>query len=101
MQMLAIAGVSDDPRLEAAFAAVPRERYLGPPPWRISRWAGYLPLPAADSALAYQDVLFALSPERGVNNGSPSLHAGWLHQARIEPGERVAHLGAAPATTPL
>ncbi len=94
VQMLAVAGANDDPRLEDAFAAVPRERYLGLSPWQIARWGGYLALPSANPVLAYQDVLFALSPERGVNNGSPSLHARWLHHARIEPGERVVHLGA-------
>ena len=25
----------DNPRVEAAFAAVPRDKYLTPPPWRI------------------------------------------------------------------
>ena len=93
-QMLAVAGIDRDPALEAAFATVPRERYLGPPPWRIARFTGYAVIPEADPVLAYQDVLFALSPERGVNNGSPSLHAGWLHHAGLRPGGRVVHLGA-------
>lgn len=93
--MLAIAGIADDTHLQEAFSSVPRERFIGPPPWRITRPpAGYLALPSSDPVLAYQDVLFALAPERGVNNGSPSLHAGWLHQARIKPGEHVVHLGA-------
>ena len=34
------------------------------------------------------------APERGVNNGSPSLHAGWLHALSLRDGERVAHVGA-------
>lgn len=93
-QMLAIAGISQDLALEQAYAAVPRERYLGPPPWQVQRFGGYLTLPAADPVLAYQDVLFALAPERGVNNGSPSLHARWLHRAMIQLGDRVVHVGA-------
>lgn len=93
-QMLAVAGNIRDPALEVAFASVPRERYLGPPPWRIVPFAGHLiPLRETDPVLAYQDVLFALSPERGVNNGSPSLHARWLYAAAIRPGENVVHLG--------
>lgn len=67
---------------------------FGLPPWQIARPAGYLALPSADPVLAYQDVLFALSPERGVNNGSPSMHARWLHNAQLKPGEHVVHLGA-------
>lgn len=93
-QMLAVADVASDPALEEAFATVPRERYLGPAPWKIARLMGYTELARADPVLAYQDVLFALAQERGVNNGSPSLHARWLHHAGIEPGERVVHLGA-------
>lgn len=93
-QMLAVSGSSDDARLESAFAAVRREDFLGPPPWRFSRGFGYEPLGSDDPAAVYQDILFALSPERGVNNGSPSLHARWLGAAALKPGERVAHLGA-------
>ena len=93
-QMLAVAGVDDDPALFDAFAAVPRELFLGPPPWSLALPGGYVALPKADPVLAYQDVLFALAPERGVNNGSPSLHARWLHRARIRPGECVVQAGA-------
>jgi protein-L-isoaspartate(D-aspartate) O-methyltransferase len=93
-QMLAIAGVVDDIRLESAFAAVSRERFVGPPPWTMSRGAaGYRGLASGDPAILYQDILVALSPERGVNNGSPSLHAHWLHAAQLREGESVAHIG--------
>jgi protein-L-isoaspartate(D-aspartate) O-methyltransferase len=93
-QMLAIAGVESDPALENAFATVLRERFLGDPPWRFSRAFGYEALPSSDPVLVYQDVLLALAPERGVNNGSPSLHAKWLHAVQPEPGERIVHIGA-------
>ncbi|MFC4174328.1 protein-L-isoaspartate O-methyltransferase [Microvirga sp. GCM10011540] len=93
-QMLAVAGIEYDFRLEEAFASVPREHFLGAPPWLMSGFGGYKPLPSGDPVLVYQDVNFALSPSRGVNNGSPSLHARWLHQAGLKPGERVAHIGA-------
>ena len=36
-QILALAGIEADARLEEAIAAVPRERFLSAPPWRISR----------------------------------------------------------------
>jgi protein-L-isoaspartate(D-aspartate) O-methyltransferase len=93
-QMLAIAVVEDDVRLENAFASVRRERFLGQPPWIMSRGAaGYRGLASTDPAILYQDILVALSPERGVNNGSPSLHAHWLHAAQLREGESIAHIG--------
>jgi len=93
-QMLAMAGV-ENPALENAFAAVPRERFLGPPPWTIWQFGtGYQSLPRSDPVLVYQDVLFALAPSRGVNNGSPSLHAKLLHHLAPRVGARVVHIGA-------
>jgi protein-L-isoaspartate(D-aspartate) O-methyltransferase len=93
-QMLAIAGASGNAALERAFAAVRRERFLGPPPWLLSHGFGHIELPSDDPVPLYQDRLIALSAKRGVNNGSPSLHAAWLHAVALREGERVAHLGA-------
>jgi len=94
-QILALVGIESDARLEEAIAAVPRERFLGEPPWQISRAPrGYEPLPSHDPAIVYQDALFALLSQRGVNNGSPSLHARWLHALSLRKGERIVHIGA-------
>jgi protein-L-isoaspartate(D-aspartate) O-methyltransferase len=94
-RQMAAAAATVDPRVEAAFAAVARETFLGDPPWLIADLrGGYRPLPCADPVLAYQDVLFALARDRGVNNGSPSLHARLLGALAAKPGERVAHVGA-------
>ncbi len=94
-QMMLVSGTADDSRLEQAFAAVPRERFLGAPPWQISRPSrGYETVASHDPAVLYQDVLFALASQRGVNNGSPSLHARCLHALSLREGERVAHIGA-------
>lgn len=76
-----------------AFAAVPRERFLGPGPWLIFAGEGYVETPTADPAFAYQDVVIALSPAKRVNNGEPSLHARCLAAAAPRPGERVLHIG--------
>jgi len=94
-QMLSLVGANPAKaaRLEEAFATVPREKFLGPSPWRIMR-PSYRDLAISDPALIYQDVLVALAPERGVNNGSPSLHAHWLDAIELKEGERVAHIGA-------
>jgi protein-L-isoaspartate(D-aspartate) O-methyltransferase len=91
---------SDDPRLEKAFAEVPREDFLGPGPWRImglkSALAGdrYFETPSADPAHLYRNALVALDPEKGINNGEPSLHAAWIGAVAPKPGEIVSHVGA-------
>jgi len=81
-----------DPRLRDAFAAVPREDFLGPPPWTVRGVS--MPLTAHDPAELYHDVLVALDAAKGLNNGSPSLHAQMLHRLGVQPGDRVLHLGA-------
>jgi protein-L-isoaspartate(D-aspartate) O-methyltransferase len=93
-QMLAILGV-DNPAIEAAFAAAPREAFLGPPPWTASSpLGGARPLSGTDPVVLYQDLVIALYPARGVNNGSPSLHAKLLEALAPKPGERGVHVGA-------
>jgi protein-L-isoaspartate(D-aspartate) O-methyltransferase len=93
-QVATTAGTTNS-RIEAAFAVVPREKFLGAPPWQIANLGGgYRPLLSSDLVLAYQDVLFALRPDKGVNNGSPSLHARLLAELDVEIGDRIAHIGA-------
>jgi protein-L-isoaspartate(D-aspartate) O-methyltransferase len=93
-QMLAKMEIADDERLKQAFATVPRESFLDPPPWHIPTGRGYRPMPSTDPIVLYQDVLVALQEERQVNNGSPSLHALGLHRLAPQPGDRVCHIGA-------
>ncbi|WP_127753134.1 MULTISPECIES: rRNA adenine N-6-methyltransferase family protein [unclassified Devosia] len=93
-QVTALLGARNE-RLEAAFAAVPRERFLGSDPWYIVKRAqGFVRLPANDPVYVYQDVLIALDEERGINNGSPSLHASMLDALAPKLGDTVAHIGA-------
>ncbi len=93
-QILAAANVRDA-RLAAAFAAVPRENFLGRGPWLIVRWGtrDYVPTPDADPVYLYTDDLVALLPERRLNNGQPSLHAHLMHRASPATGEHVVHVG--------
>lgn len=93
-KILGIVGVTD-PAVEAAFATVPREAFLGPGPWpRVKFGQGYEPTPSDDPAHLYNNSLFGIIPERGLNNGQPSLHAWLLSQAVPKPGEHVVHVGA-------
>lgn len=93
-QILAAANVSDA-RVTAAFAAIPREDFVGPGPWLILRWLSrdYVPTPDADPVYLYTNDLVALLPERRLNNGQPSLHAYLMHQAAPAAGEHVVHIG--------
>lgn len=83
----------DDPRVVDAFSAVPREHFLGPGPWMILGREGYVESGTADPALLYDDIVVALAPDKRINNGQPSLHARCLSAARIQPGDRVLHIG--------
>jgi protein-L-isoaspartate(D-aspartate) O-methyltransferase len=87
------AGVSD-PRIEAAFAAVPREDFAGTPPWRIGSGGMFSLDSTDDPERLYEDVLVAIDAERGVNNGQPSLHALCIEALELKEGETVVQVGA-------
>jgi len=92
-QILAAAGLND-PRLEHAFASIRREDFLGPGPWQTFRGPGvYTPTPSADPIYLYSDKLIGIVPERGINNGQPTLHAILLANAKIQEREHVVHVG--------
>lgn len=83
-----------DPRIVAAFREVPRERFLGPGPWRIFTVdGGYISTPNDDPVFVYQNTLVALDEARGINNGLPSLHAHSLNAVLPRAGETVIHVG--------
>jgi protein-L-isoaspartate(D-aspartate) O-methyltransferase len=93
-QVLATVSV-DDPHVEAAFAEVRREDFLGAGPWQVLRWyRGYIATPTADPVYLYTDDLIAIIPDKKINNGQPSLHAWLMAQAAPRPGEHVVHVGA-------
>src|SRR5262245_27742582 len=84
----------DNARLEAAYATVQREHFLGPGPWVIWRWlGGWIPTPSADPVYLYIDDVVQIIAERHLNNGQPSGHAKWIASADIEEGDHVVHVG--------
>ncbi len=96
-ELRAVAPVRNNERVVEAFATVPRERFLGPGPWKIlpgTRPSQSYTTPDADPARIYHDVLVPLDDARGVNNGQPSLWAYMFDQLGAEPGERVLQVGA-------
>jgi protein-L-isoaspartate(D-aspartate) O-methyltransferase len=88
------AGAAKNQRLVEAFASTPREKYVGPGPWRIFAGGTLIETPSGDAAFLYQDVVVALAPDRHINNGQPTLHAICLSALNIQPGEKILHLGA-------
>ena len=63
-------------RVVEAFAAVPRERFAGPGPWRLLHDGdGYWSTPDANPHWLYHNVLIALDEKRRLNVGGPSLWA--------------------------
>jgi protein-L-isoaspartate(D-aspartate) O-methyltransferase len=82
------------PAIVRAFAEVPRERFLGPGPWRIcTPGSYYLTTPDDDPRHLYQDVLVAVDEGRQLNNGEPSGLAFLIEALELEPGAHVVHLG--------
>ena len=79
--------------LVAAFATVPRERFVGPGPWRVLCVDGFWKTPDADPRHVYHNVLITLDEGKGINNGQPSLWAQHLDRLDVRAGDHVLHLG--------
>ena len=76
-----------------AFTQVPRERYLGPGPWKIFKFPAYQTTTDADPKHLYHDVLVAIDPVRFLNNGQPSFLAFLIDALDLQEGEHVVHIG--------
>ena len=81
------------PALFAAFATVPRERFVGPGPWRIQTWGEVWTTEDHDPRHVYHDTLIALDETKRINNGQPSLWAYYFDRLGVGPGDHVLHLG--------
>ncbi len=91
------APIRRNPAVTAAFAAVPREKFLGPGPWRLLP-DGHPDLPFttpdSDPAWVYHDVLVTIDAARGLNNGMPSFWAKNLDHLDLKRDQRVLQVGA-------
>ncbi len=84
----------DDPAVEAAFAKVPREAFVGPAPWSIGTGGAWSWAATRNPDAVYQDQLIALDSAKGINNGQPSLHAHCIAALRLRRSDHVLHIGA-------
>lgn len=93
--LLAYNGILDNEDLLRGFSVVPRERFLGAPPWSMVGHA-WKPVRIEPDDLdhVYRDVLFALDAEKGINNGEPSLHARLIDALAPKAGDTIVHIGA-------
>jgi protein-L-isoaspartate(D-aspartate) O-methyltransferase len=77
-----------------AFARVPREGFLGRPPWRIASPGGtYRTVPGADPCSAYHNVMFAIDERRQLNNGQPSFVGSLIDESGARSGHHAVHIG--------
>jgi protein-L-isoaspartate(D-aspartate) O-methyltransferase len=86
--------------LVEAFATVPRERFLGPGPWKIRGVDADLGAPPYasrddDPRHVCHNVSVAIDLGRQLFNGQPGTIGLWIDVLRLKPGERVLHIGSA------
>lgn len=81
------------PGILAAFATVPRERFVGPGPWIIQSRGSSWFTEDSDPRQVYRDSLIVLDETKRLNNGQPSLWAIHLDMLDVRPGDKILHLG--------
>ena len=92
-----------NPALVEAYARVPRETFLGAPPWQIgspetrslsvSGMTRFNYIPTSDARDLCHNILVGLDPAKDINNGQPSALARWIEALDLKPGDRAYHLG--------
>jgi protein-L-isoaspartate(D-aspartate) O-methyltransferase len=90
-----MAGVVE-PRVEAAFATVEREKFLGTGPWLVlSMLRGtFMTTPDACPVHLYVDSAVSILKEKLLNNGQPSLYYRLLAETLLPEGAHIVHVGA-------
>lgn len=97
-ELQAACGLDPGP-LVNAFASVPRERFLGPGPWRLCVMDGtgvgfkYHTTPDDNPRHVYHNVPIAIDESRVLNNGQPGTLAAWIQNLNPVAGETIVHIG--------
>jgi len=93
-EIRALTGASSE--LIAAFSRVPRERFLGTPPWYVAPTSSLFTTAyraVHDPRDLYHDVLIGIKRAKFLNNGQPSLLARLIDALDLRPAKRVLHVG--------
>jgi protein-L-isoaspartate(D-aspartate) O-methyltransferase len=91
------------PGLLDAFTRVPREKFLGPPPWQLGSAetralsaAGMMQMAyvaVEDPRDLYHNVVVSIDRSKDINNGQPGSLARWVDSLALKLGDRAFHLG--------
>jgi protein-L-isoaspartate(D-aspartate) O-methyltransferase len=85
------------PAMVEALATVPRERFLPAGPWTIRGEADFQrPMRQtldSDPRHVYHNVAVGIDPGRLLFNGAPGVVAMAIDALKVQPGDRVLHLG--------
>ena len=86
--------------VRSAFASVPREAFVGDPPWFIGDPPSLLRHnldfrleETREVRMLYRDVIVSIDPDRNLNSGAPSLWATAFDELGIDSGEQVVQVG--------
>src|SRR5713101_8704608 len=84
--------------LVEALAAIERERFLPAGPWLVRAegdWGGPpRQTPDADPRHVYHNLAIGIDPTRQLFNGGPGAVTTAIDALRLEPDQRVLHVGA-------
>jgi protein-L-isoaspartate(D-aspartate) O-methyltransferase len=82
---------------------VPREKFLGRPPWQLASpetralaSTGLIQMSyrtTSEPRRLYHNVVVALDTAKDINNGQPSALANWINALDLKSGDRVYHMG--------
>lgn len=87
-----------NPALVAAFESVPREKFIGPGPWKIGL-TGFVETPDSDPRHVYHNLPISLDESRNLNNGQPGALALWIDALELKPESAFIISAAVSATT--
>ena len=88
------AGAAKNERLKDAFASTPRERFVGPGPWKVFAGSNYVGLPQTTLRSSTKTSSWLLRRNAESTTVSLVFIAISLAALNVKQGEKVPHVGA-------